>query len=229
MSEKVENVIVAQAVRKAYREADRSVEVLKGIDLTVRAGELLAVVGASGSGKSTLLHVLGALDSIDQGEVTVAGYKVHALNEVERGELRNRKLGFVYQFHHLLPEFTALENVAMPLLIRREDEGRAYEAAEKILTALGLGERLSHLPSQMSGGERQRCAIARAMVTNPACILADEPTGNLDRQTADSVFESLVDLAKRQGTACVIVTHDLNLAARCDRVVTIEDGVIRAH
>ncbi len=229
MSEKVENVIVAQAVRKAYREADRSVEVLKGIDLTVRAGELLAVVGASGSGKSTLLHVLGGLDSIDQGEVTVAGYKVHALNEVERGELRNRKLGFVYQFHHLLPEFTALENVAMPLLIRREDEGRAYEAAEKILTALGLGERLSHLPSQMSGGERQRCAIARAMVTNPACILADEPTGNLDRQTADSVFESLVDLAKRQGTACVIVTHDLNLAARCDRVVTIEDGVIRAH
>lgn len=229
MSEKVENVIVAQAVRKAYREADRSVEVLKGIDLTVRAGELLAVVGASGSGKSTLLHVLGGLDSIDQGEVTVVGYKVHALNEVERGELRNRKLGFVYQFHHLLPEFTALENVAMPLLIRREDEGRAYEAAEKILTALGLGERLSHLPSQMSGGERQRCAIARAMVTNPACILADEPTGNLDRQTADSVFESLVDLAKRQGTACVIVTHDLNLAARCDRVVTIEDGVIRAH
>ncbi len=229
MSEKVENVIVAQAVRKAYREADRSVEVLKGIDLTVRAGELLAVVGASGSGKSTLLHVLGGLDSIDQGEVTVAGYKVHALNEVERGELRNRKLGFVYQFHHLLPEFTALENVAMPLLIRREDEGRAYEAAEKILTALGLGERLSHLPSQMSGGERQRCAIARAMVTNPACILADEPTGNLDRQTADSVFESLVDLAKRQGTACVIVTHDLDLAARCDRVVTIEDGVIRAH
>lgn len=229
MSEKVENVIVAQAVRKAYREADRSVEVLKGIDLMVRAGELLAVVGASGSGKSTLLHVLGGLDSIDQGEVTVAGYKVHALNEVERGELRNRKLGFVYQFHHLLPEFTALENVAMPLLIRREDEGRAYEAAEKILTALGLGERLSHLPSQMSGGERQRCAIARAMVTNPACILADEPTGNLDRQTADSVFESLVDLAKRQGTACVIVTHDLNLAARCDRVVTIKDGVIRAH
>lgn len=229
MSEKVENVIVAQAVRKAYREADRSVEVLKGIDLTVRAGELLAVVGASGSGKSTLLHVLGGLDSIDQGEVTVAGYKVHALNEVERGELRNRKLGFVYQFHHLLPEFTALENVAMPLLIRREDEGRAYEAAEKILTALGLGERLSHLPSQMSGGERQRCAIARAMVTNPACILADEPTGNLDRQTADSVFESLVELAKRQGTACVIVTHDLDLAARCDRVVTIEDGVIRAH
>ena len=229
MSEKVENVIVAQAVRKAYREADRSVEVLKGIDLMVCAGELLAVVGASGSGKSTLLHVLGGLDSIDQGEVTVAGYKVHALNEVERGELRNRKLGFVYQFHHLLPEFTALENVAMPLLIRREDEGRAYEAAEKILTALGLGERLSHLPSQMSGGERQRCAIARAMVTNPACILADEPTGNLDRQTADSVFESLVDLAKRQGTACVIVTHDLNLAARCDRVVTIKDGVIRAH
>lgn len=228
MSEKIENVIIAQGVRKAYREAERSVEVLRGIDLKVRAGELLAVVGASGSGKSTLLHVLGGLDSIDQGEVTVAGLKVHVLNEVERGELRNHKLGFVYQFHHLLPEFTALENVAMPLLIRRMDEKQALEAAKKTLIALGLEERLLHLPSQMSGGERQRCAIARAMVTLPACILADEPTGNLDRQTANGVFDSLVQLAKSHGTACVIVTHDLDLAARCDRVVTIEDGVIKA-
>ncbi len=228
MSEKIENVIIAQGVRKAYREAERSVEVLRGIDLKVRAGELLAVVGASGSGKSTLLHVLGGLDSIDQGEVTVAGLKVHALNEVERGELRNHKLGFVYQFHHLLPEFTALENVAMPLLIRRMDEKQALEAAKETLIALGLEERLLHLPSQMSGGERQRCAIARAMVTLPACILADEPTGNLDRQTANGVFDSLVQLAKSHGTACVIVTHDLDLAARCDRVVTIEDGVIKA-
>ena len=219
-------VIVAHGVKKAYREDDRSVQVLKGIDLEVKAGELLAVVGASGSGKSTLLHVLGGLDSIDEGEVTVAGMSVHTLNEVQRGQLRNRKLGFVYQFHHLLPEFTAQENVAMPLIIRREDESVAINKAKAALEALGLGHRLNHLPSQMSGGERQRCAIARAMVTEPACILADEPTGNLDRQTAEAVFDSLLNLAKKQGTACVIVTHDLELAKRCDRTVSIIDGVI---
>ena len=228
MNDQNDFVIVARGVKKAYREGERRVEVLKGIDLEVKKGELLAVVGASGSGKSTLLHVLGGLDSIDEGEVTVAGMTVHDLNEVQRGELRNQKLGFVYQFHHLLPEFSALENVAMPLLIRRMDEKQALEAAKKTLIALGLEERLLHLPSQMSGGERQRCAIARAMVTLPACILADEPTGNLDRQTANGVFDSLVQLAKSHGTACVIVTHDLDLAARCDRVVTIEDGVIKA-
>lgn len=226
MSDANDFVIVACGVKKAYREAERSVDVLKGIDLEVKKGELLAVVGASGSGKSTLLHVLGGLDSIDEGEVTVAGMAVHKLNEVERGQLRNQKLGFVYQFHHLLPEFTALENVAMPLIIRRCDEKTANEKAKTTLLALGLEERLQHLPSQMSGGERQRCAIARAMVTEPACILADEPTGNLDRQTADGVFSSLVQLAKSHGTACIIVTHDLDLAARCDRTVTIKDGLI---
>ncbi len=229
MNDKNEWVIVAHGVKKAYREGEQTVEVLKGIDLSVRAGELLAIVGASGSGKSTLLHVLGGLDSIDEGEVVVAGMAVHTLNEVQRGQLRNKKLGFVYQFHHLLPEFSALENVAMPLIIRRVDEKQAKQKAKEALEALGLAHRLNHLPSQMSGGERQRCAIARAMVTEPACILADEPTGNLDRQTASSVFDSLVSLAKSHGTACVIVTHDMELAARCDRTVTITDGVIIEH
>ena len=207
MNDQNDFVIVARGVKKAYREGERRVEVLKGIDLEVKKGELLAVVGASGSGKSTLLHVLGGLDSIDEGEVTVAGMTVHDLNEVQRGELRNQKLGFVYQFHHLLPEFSE-------------------EKAKGALESLGLGQRLKHLPSQMSGGERQRCAIARAMVTEPACILADEPTGNLDRQTADGVFDALLKLAKRQGTACIIVTHDPELAARCDRTVSIKDGLI---
>ena len=229
MNDKNEWVIVVHGVKKAYREGEQTVEVLKGIDLSVRAGELLAIVGASGSGKSTLVHVLGGLDSIDEGEVVVAGMAVHTLNEVQRGQLRNKKLGFVYQFHHLLPEFSALENVAMPLIIRRVDEKQAKQKAKEALEALGLAHRLNHLPSQMSGGERQRCAIARAMVTEPACILADEPTGNLDRQTASSVFDSLVSLAKSHGTACVIVTHDMELAARCDRTVTITDGVIVEH
>lgn len=229
MNDKNEWVIVAHGVKKAYREGEQTVEVLKGVDLSVRAGELLAIVGASGSGKSTLLHVLGGLDSIDEGEVVVAGMAVHTLNEVQRGQLRNKKLGFVYQFHHLLPEFSALENVAMPLIIRGVDEKQAKQKAKEALEALGLAHRLNHLPSQMSGGERQRCAIARAMVTEPACILADEPTGNLDRQTASSVFDSLVSLAKSHGTACVIVTHDMELAARCDRTVTITDGVIVEH
>ena len=226
MNDKNEWIIVAHGVKKAYREGEQTVEVLKGIDLSVRAGELLAIVGASGSGKSTLLHVLGGLDSIDEGEVVVAGMAVHTLNEVQRGQLRNKKLGFVYQFHHLLPEFSSLENVAMPLIIRRVDEKQAKQKAKEALEALGLAHRLYHLPSQMSGGERQRCAIARAMVTEPACILADEPTGNLDRQTADGVFDALLKLAKRQGTACIIVTHDPELAARCDRTVSIKDGLI---
>ena len=228
MNDAKDFVICARGVKKTYREGEQAVCVLKGVDLSVRAGELLAVVGASGSGKSTLLHVLGGLDSIDEGEVTVAGMSVHTLNEVQRGHLRNRELGFVYQFHHLLPEFTAIENVAMPLIIRREDEDVSRQKAREALIALGLAGRLEHLPSQMSGGERQRCAIARAMVTEPACILADEPTGNLDRQTAAGVFDSFVALAKSRGTACVIVTHDLELAARCDRTVTIKDGVIES-
>ena len=219
-------VIEARGVKKSYRDGTVDVPVLKGIDLTVREGELVAVVGASGSGKSTLLHGLGGLDDLDAGEVTVAGFNVNRLSEKERGKLRNRRLGFVYQFHHLLPEFTALENVAMPLTIAREDPQKAQERALAMLAALKLSHRSRHLPSQMSGGERQRCAIARAMVAGPDCILADEPTGNLDGATAESVFELFLSLAREEKAACVIVTHDLALARRCDRILTLKDGLI---
>ena len=226
MSNTSQMVLMAKHIRKAYRDGDTSVDVLKDINLEVLAGEMVAIVGASGSGKSTLLHVLGGLDSIDSGEVEVVGLSVHALDEAGRGQLRNEKLGFIYQFHHLLPEFTAEENVAMPLMIARRNPHEALEKARDVLSALELSHRFGHRPSQMSGGERQRCAIARAMVTQPACILADEPTGNLDRATADAVFANFAQLAKQNGTACVIVTHDLELAARCDRVVTLKDGVL---
>ena len=219
-------VIDASNVRKAYRDGNEAVLVLNGVTMQVSPGETVAIVGASGSGKSTLLHVLGGLDTIDEGTVEVAGLAVHTLDEKTRGRLRNEKLGFVYQFHHLLPEFTAEENVAMPLLIRRMDRASALAKARGVLESLGLGHRLTHRPSQMSGGERQRCAIARAMVTDPACILADEPTGNLDQATAKAVFEKFLELARLNRTATVIVTHDQHLAALCDRVLTLTNGRI---
>ena len=220
------SVLKATGVERRFQEGSTTLEVLRGLNLEVRAGERLGVIGASGSGKTTLLQILGGLDRPDGGSVEIDGRNLHALSEPERGALRNRTVGFVYQFHHLLAEFSALENVAMPLLVRRMSAAAAQRRAAELLERVGLGGRLRHRPHQLSGGERQRAAVARALVTSPRLVLADEPTGNLDGRNAAQVFALMLELNREMGTSLVIVTHDTRLAGQMDRVLELENGVL---
>jgi lipoprotein-releasing system ATP-binding protein len=227
MTDQQQAVLQCRAVVRKFREGSSELEVLSGVDLEVQASERVAIIGASGSGKTTLLQIMGGLDDPTDGEVVIDGQAMHGSSEMSKGDLRNRYIGFVYQFHHLLPEFTAAENVAMPLLIRREAKSTALEKAAALLSRVGLGERLTHKPGELSGGERQRAAVARALITRPQLVLADEPTGNLDAGNGEHVLQLMLELNKELQTSLVIVTHDHAIANRMDRILVLENGKLR--